>query len=42
MAWCCTEERDAYIGDRRVVDSLGEELTAIVGEAVMVELRRRL
>ena len=48
MHWCCTEDRrpdegaDAYIGDRPVVDSLGEELTAIVGHEVYVELRRRL
>ena len=46
MAWCCTEDRtaqaDAYAGDRPVVDSLGEELTAMVGHDVYVELRRRL
>ncbi|MGH9134653.1 MAG: hypothetical protein ACRDZZ_11990 [Ilumatobacteraceae bacterium] len=42
MAWCCTEEPEAYVGERPVVDSLAEELTAIVGEPVYVELRRRL
>jgi hypothetical protein len=42
MAWCCTEGTDAYVGDRPVIDSLADELTAIVGDAVMVELRRRL
>ena len=42
MAWCCTEGDRAYVGDRRVIDSLADELTAIVGEEVMVELRRRL
>jgi hypothetical protein len=42
MAWCCTEEPEAYVGDRPVVESLAEELTAVVGEAVYVELRRRL
>lgn len=42
MAWCCTEEPEAYVGDRPVVESLAEELTAIVGEQVVVELRRRL
>jgi drug/metabolite transporter superfamily protein YnfA len=42
MAWCCTEEAAAYVGDHPVVESLGEELTALVGEAVYVELRRRL
>ena len=42
MAWCCTEGERAYVGDRPVVESLGAELTEIVGTAVYVELRRRL
>ena len=42
MAWCCTEGDRAYVGDRPVVESLGEELEALVGPAVYVELRRRL
>jgi hypothetical protein len=45
MAWCCTERGDggeAYCGDDRVVDSLADPLVAIAGEAVIVELRRRL
>jgi hypothetical protein len=42
MAWCCTEGSEAYVGDQRVIDSLSGELTAIVGEAVMVQLRQRL
>ncbi len=42
MAWCCTEEPEAYVGDRRVVDSLAEELETMVGVGVFVELRRRL
>ena len=42
MAWCCTEGTLAYVGDRMVVDSLGEELEAIVGTDVYQELRRRL
>lgn len=42
MAWCCTEDEGAYVGDRPVIDSLGDELEAIVGTAVHVELRRRL
>ncbi len=41
MAWCCTEGHEAYVGDRPVVESLGEELVAIVGEPVYLELRRR-
>lgn len=42
MAWCCTEGPEAYVGERAVVESLGEELAAIVGDEVYVELRRRL
>ncbi|MGI8664143.1 MAG: hypothetical protein ACR2LQ_13185 [Acidimicrobiales bacterium] len=42
MAWCCTEGELAYVGDTPVVESLGEELTAVVGRDVYVELRARL
>jgi hypothetical protein len=42
MAWCCTEEPEAYAGERPVVDSLAEELAGIAGQAVYVELRRRM
>jgi hypothetical protein len=42
MAWCCTEGDLAYVGDRPVVESLAEELDALVGTPVYVELRRRL
>jgi hypothetical protein len=42
MAWCCTEGAEAYVGEQPVIDSLGEELEAIVGSTVYVELRRRL
>ena len=42
MAWCCTEEPEPYVGTQRVIDTLGEELEAVVGSAVYVELRRRL
>ena len=42
MAWCCTEGSLAYVGSRPVIDSLGAELTAIVGTEVYVELRRRI
>ncbi len=42
MAWCCTEGDRAHVGDRPVVESLGEELTAMVGTPVYLELRRRL
>ncbi len=42
MAWCCTEEPEAYVGTLPVIDSLADELTAIVGTEVFVELRSRL
>jgi hypothetical protein len=42
MAWVCTEVPETYTGDRPVIDSLADELATITGEAVMVELRKRL
>ena len=42
MAWCCTEGERAYVGQRPVIESLGDELEALVGTPVHVELRRRL
>lgn len=33
---------DAYVGDSRVVDSLADEIEALVGAEVAVEIRRRL
>jgi hypothetical protein len=45
MAWCCTERADggeAYSGTDRVVDSMADELVALAGREVYVELRRRL
>lgn len=42
MHWCCTEGDRAYVGESPVIESLGEELEAIVGREVYVELRRRL
>lgn len=42
MAWCCTEGERAFVGESPVVESLAEELEAIVGPEVYVELRRRL
>ena len=45
MAWCCTETTEggeAFCGPRRVVDSMADEVVEIVGEEVMVELRRAL
>lgn len=40
MAWCCTEGDRAYVGEQRVIDSLADELTELVGVEVMVRLRR--
>lgn len=45
MAWCCTERDEggeAYCGSSPVVDSLAESLRALAGDAVYVELRRRV
>lgn len=42
MAWCCTEGERAYVGSERVIDSLGEELQALMGDEVLAEIRRRL
>jgi len=45
MAWCCTERSDggeAYSGSEQVIDSLRDELTALAGDEVYVELTRRL
>ena len=45
MAWCCTERSDggeAYTGDVAVADGLADELSTLAGDAVYVELRRRL
>lgn len=45
MAWCCTERdgvADAYVAQSRVIDSLAEEIEALVGHEVFVELKRRV
>ncbi len=45
MAWCCTERGDggeAYVGSEMVVDSLADELRALAGDEVYVELRQRI
>ena len=42
MHWCCTEGPEAYIGDHPVFESLADELAAVTGADVFVELRRRL
>ena len=42
MAWCCTEGSDAYVGESSVINSLGYELSKMVGTEVFVQLRNRL
>ena len=42
MAWVCTEEPEAYVSEQQVIESLAEELSAIVGEEVFVQLRQRI
>ena len=42
MAWCCTEEPDAYVGDQATADELAAELVAVVGPEVAVAIRDRL
>lgn len=42
MAWCCTEGERAHVGERPVIESLAEELEALVGTEVFVQLRRQL
>jgi hypothetical protein len=42
MAWCCTEGEEAYVGGRPVHETLAEQLEAVVGAEVWVELKRRL
>ena len=44
MAWCCTEsaEPSAYVGDRPVVESLADEVAALVGPDVAVAIRSRI
>lgn len=42
IAWCCTEEPEPFVGETTVVNSLAEELTALMGPEVYVEIRNRL
>ena len=42
MHWCCTEGSNAYIGAEMVIDSLSDELEAIIGTPVFIELQSRL
>jgi len=42
MAWCCTEAPECEDGDVPVAVSLGDEVRALVGPDVAVEIRRRI
>ena len=42
MAWCCSTDAGAFVGERRAIESLAVELEEIAGHEVFVELRRRL
>ena len=42
MGWFCTDDARAFVGDEPVVESMRDELEAVLGTAVYVELRRRL
>lgn len=42
LQWWCTEDKGAFVGEAPVVETLAEELEALAGREVAVELRRRL
>ncbi len=45
MAWCCTERSEggeAYSGADPVIDSLADELQTLAGDAVYVQLKKKL
>jgi hypothetical protein len=42
MAWVCTDGDEAYVGDTPVIESLQDELTALVGNDVYVQIRQKL
>ncbi len=45
VAWCCTDraaEPSAYVGSAPVAESMADELAAVVGPEVAVEIRRRI
>ena len=42
MAWICTEEPAAYVGETPVIDSLSDELTELLGPDLYTELKDRL
>ena len=45
VAWCCTDraaEPSAFVGETSVIESLSDELRAVVGPEVFVEIQRRV
>ena len=42
VSWVCTEEPEPFVADTTVVHSLANELTALVGPEVYVQIRDRL
>jgi len=42
LAWCCTEDPEAFSGDRAAAETLADELTALVGPEVAVAIQRRV
>lgn len=45
MAWCCTQRDDggeAFAGDRPVIESLRDELVALLGDSLVDEISTRL
>lgn len=42
MAWCCTEEPEAYAGTEPVVDAMEDVLVELVGPDIYRKLRQQL
>ncbi len=42
MAWICTDEPESYVGTNPVIDSLSEELQALMGPKLYREVRVRM
>jgi hypothetical protein len=42
MAWFCTEDDGAFVGDRPVIDSLAPELRELLGDRVVKAITRHL
>ena len=42
MAWCCTEDDNAQVGEHATADELADELQALVGPEVAVAIRERV